>query len=261
MQLKKLSLRTRIFVAMIVLVLFASVLIAAVTIYQYNEEAKDYHRERLGRKEHNIRESINYAIKETTYPVTTENIPLIFRDEIYEITAIHGLEINLYDLNGNLLKSSRAQLNKRRTRKPLNQDILNEIANSVDHRYVKKNTLNGQDFQSSYSYITDGKFKTLAILNLPYLENDEFFKNELNQFLKRLSYAYVVMILAAIVLAYFISKYITRSLKIISDTMDGFRLERRNKKINISSASSEIELLVNSYNGMIDELEASAVIS
>ena len=41
--------------------------------------------------------------------------------------------------------------------------------------------------------------------------------------------------------------------------MDGFRLERRNKKINISSASSEIELLVNSYNGMIDELEASAV--
>ena len=105
MQLKKLSLRARIFIAMIVLVLFASALIAAVTIYQYNEEAKDYHRERLARKEHHIRESINYAIKETTYPVTTENIPLIFRDEIYEITAIHGLEINLYDLNGNLLKS------------------------------------------------------------------------------------------------------------------------------------------------------------
>ena len=259
MQLKKLSLRARIFIAMIVLVLFASALIAAVTIYQYNEEAKDYHRERLVRKEHHIRESINYAIKETTYPVTTENIPLIFRDEIYEITAVHGLEINLYDLNGNLLKSSRAQLNKRRTQEPLDQDILNEIANSVEHRYVKQNILNGQVFQSSYSYITDGKFKTLAILNLPYLENDEFFENELNQFLKRLSYAYLVMILAAIVLAYFISKYITRSLKIISDTMDGFRLERRNKKINISSASSEIELLVNSYNGMIDELEASAV--
>lgn len=259
MQLRKLSLRARIFIALILLVLLASVLIAGVTIYQYNEEAQDYHEERLSRKENNIRESINYTIKETTYPVTTENIPLIFKDEIFEISAIHRLQINLYDLNGNLLKSSKAQLKKRRSQKPLDSAILKSIANSVDHRYVEKNTLNGQVFRSSYSYITDGKFKTLAILNLPYLENDDFYKKELYQFLIRLGYAYLVMIVAAIILAYFISKYITRSLKSISDKMDEFRLEKRNKKIDIASASSEIEALVSSYNGMIEELEASAV--
>jgi two-component system nitrogen regulation sensor histidine kinase NtrY len=259
MQLTKISLRARIFIAMILLVLLASVLIAAVTIYQYNEEAQDYHRERLNRKENNIRESINYTIKATTYPVTTENIPLIFKDEIFEIAAIHQLQINLYDLQGNLLKSSKAQLKKRRSSEPLDPEILRNIANSVDHRYVQNNSLNGQLFQSSYTYITDEKFKTLAILNLPYLENDDFYKKELNQFLLRLGYAYVVMILAAIILAYFISKYITRSLKNISDKMDEFRLEKRNKKIEIESASSEIESLVSSYNGMIEELEASAV--
>ncbi len=259
MQLKKLSLRARIFVAMIVLVLLASVLIAAVTIYQYNEQAQDYHRERLGRKESNIKESINYTIKETTYPVTTENIPLIFKDEIFEIAAIHRLQINLYDLDGNLLKSSKAQLVRRRSQKPLDPNILEKIANSVDHRYVEKNSLNGQVFQSSYSYITDEKFKNLAILNLPYLENDDFFNKELNQFMLRLSYAYIIMIVAAIVLAYFISKYITRSLKTIGDKMDEFQLEKRNTKIEIDSASSEIMSLVKSYNGMIEELEASAV--
>ena len=84
MRLKKLSLRVRIFFAMILLVIIASILIAAVTIYQYNEEARDYHRERLERKEHAIISDIDYVIKETTYPVETEKIPLIFKDDIYK---------------------------------------------------------------------------------------------------------------------------------------------------------------------------------
>ncbi len=259
MKLKRLSLRARIFVAMILLVLLASILIAAVTIYQYNEEAQDYHRERLERKEKNIKESINYTIKETTFPVTTENIPYIFKDEIYEIAAIHKLQINLYDLEGGLLKSSKAVIQKDTISKCLDAEILNALSNTAEHRHVIKNVENGETFQSSYSYITDEKFKTLAILNLPYLENDDFLNRELNEFLLRLGYAYLIMILAAIVFAYFISKYITRSLKTISDKMNETRLEKRNQKIDIQSSSEEISALVNAYNSMIDELEESAV--
>ncbi|MFK7833270.1 MAG: ATP-binding protein [Winogradskyella sp.] len=260
MIIKRLSLRARIFVAMILLVLLASVLIAAVTIYQYNEEAKDYHRERLERKEKAIRSSINFAIRETTYPVTTENIPLIFKDEIFDIDAIHNLQINLYDLEGQLLKSSKRTIQRDSTEQCLDAEILNQLSNTLEHRYVVKNQENGQTFQSSYTYLTDEKFKTLAILNLPYLENDDFLNRELQEFLMRLGYAYLVMILVAIGLAYFISKYITKSLKTISDKMNEIRLEKRNKKIQIESSSEEIENLVNSYNSMIDELEASAVV-
>lgn len=259
MKIKKLSLRARIFTAMILLVLLASVLIAAVTIYQYNEEAKDYHEERLERKERAIRRSINFAIKETTYEVTTDKIPLIFRKEIYDIAAVHNLQINLYDLDGQLLKTSKGVIQKDTTLNCLDAEILNKLSNTVEHRYVVKNEENGQTFQSSYSYITDTKFKNLAILNLPYLENDDFLNRELNEFLLWLGYAYLIMILVAISFAYFISKYITRSLKTISDKMNETRLEKRNSKIEIESSSAEIETLVNSYNSMIDELEESAV--
>ncbi|MEN8887038.1 MAG: ATP-binding protein [Winogradskyella sp.] len=259
MKIKRLSLRARIFIAMILLVLLASVLIAAVTIYQYNEEAKDYHRDRLERKEKAIRSSINFALKETTYPVTTENIPLIFKKEIFDIDAIHNLQINLYDLEGQLLKSSKRSLQRDSTEICLGAEVLNVLANTVEHRFVVKNEENGQVFQSSYTYITDEKFKNLAILNLPYLENDDFLNRELKEFLMRLGYAYLVMIIVAIIFAYFISKFITRSLKTISDKMNEIRLEKRNKKIQIESSSEEIETLVNSYNSMIDELEASAV--
>ena len=261
MKLKKLSLRARIFITMILLVLLASILIAAVTIYQNNEEAKDYHKERLERKEAAIKEHIDFVLngRQNTYEVKTENIPLIFKDIIFEIDAIHNLQINLYDLEGQLLKSSKRSIQIDTTDQCLDAEILNALANTAEHRYVVMNEEKGQTFQSSYTYITDGKFKNIAILNLPYLENDDFFNRELNEFLYRLSYAYVFLILAAIVFAYFISKYITRSLKTISDKMNEIRLEKRNKKIVIESSSEEIETLVSSYNSMIDELEDSAV--
>ena len=244
---------------MILLVLLASGLIAAVTIYQYSEEAKDYHKERLERKEKAIKQSIDFVIRETTYPVTTENIPLIFKDEIFEIDAIHNLQIKLYDLDGQLLKSSKRTLQVDPNERCLDAEVLNVLSNTLEHRYVIKNKVAGHTFQSSYTYIMDEKFKTIAILNLPYLENDDFFNKELKEFLLRLSYAYLVLILVAIIFAYFISKFITKSLKTISDKMSETRLEKRNKKIEIESSSEEIETLVNSYNSMIDQLEASAV--
>lgn len=244
---------------MILLVLIASVLIAAVTIYQYNEEARDYHKDRLERKEDNIRRNIDFVIRETTYPVETEKIPLIFKEEIYKIADIHQLEINLYDLDGGLLKSSKANIEGDSLPKCLSAHILNEISNTAMHRYVDKTEKNGKTYQSSYTYITDKKFKPLAILNLPYLENDDFLNKELREFLTRLSFAYLFMLLIAVILAFLLSKYITKSLKTISDKMNATRLEKKNKKIEIYSSSEEIDTLVNSYNSMIDELEESAV--
>jgi sensor domain CHASE-containing protein len=72
MNLNRPSLRVRIFISMILLVLLASILIALVAVYQYQEEAKDYHEERLERKEEAIRRSINFELRETSfreYPV------------------------------------------------------------------------------------------------------------------------------------------------------------------------------------------------
>lgn len=259
MALKKLSLRSRIFVAMILLVLLASVLIAAVTIYQYHEEAREYHRDRLERKEAAIRRSIDVTIDQTSFPVITEKLPFIFKDEIFNISNIHGLQISLYDLEGQILKSSRVSLQQNVIEECLSAEILNQLSGTAEHRHVVNNEINGKIFQSSYSYITDETFKNIAILNIPYLEDDDIFDRELNEFLLRLSYAYLVMILAAIILAYFISRFITKSLKTISDKMNETRLEKRNKKIQIQSSSVEIETLVKSYNSMIDDLEESAV--
>ncbi|QXP60752.1 sensor histidine kinase [Olleya sp. HaHaR_3_96] len=259
MKITKLSLRLRIFFAMIFLVLLASILIALVAAYQYSEETQDYHEQRLERKEKNIKRHLDFVIRETTFEVIPERLSLIFKDEIYKIADIHGLKVNLYDLEGSLLISSKASLPEDAIEKCISAEILNTLSDTFGHKHVELREEKGENFRSSYTYITDQKFKPLAILNLPYLENDDFLSRELNEFFERLGYTYLLMLIIAITLAYFLSKYITRTLKTISDKMNQTRLEKRNEKIEIESTTEEIATLVKAYNSMIDQIEESAV--
>ena len=64
--------------------------------------------------------------------------------------------------------------------------MLNKIEASTNKHYVEEFKENGQSYQSSYSYITDIYFKPLAILNLPYIEDDGFLNKELKENLTRL---------------------------------------------------------------------------
>lgn len=265
MNIKKLSLRLRIFISMIFVVVLASVLMAITAVYQYNEEAIDYHEDRLLRKESNVKDQIEYQLKaKTTYPITTSNIPLIFKEKnfIYELADVHNLEVKLYDFEGNfLIASSASSIGEQTDISPeqLPKDILNSLNNSIDKRFVKTTNEGDKIVQSSYTYITDNQFKPLAILGLPYIQDDQFISRELNEFLERLAAVYSLVLLIAVILAYFLSKYITKSLLVISDKINQTRLDKRNTKIETEDVSHEIKTLVKAYNSMIDELQESAV--
>ena len=255
---RKLSLRSRIFFFMIMLVVVASILIAVVTIIQYKDQSQDYHRQRLERKEAQLISSINYVLKETTWEIKTENLFLIFKDKIYDIANIHNVSFNLYDLDGNLIKMSKPRAENNIIDNYLSDEVLTKLNLSVSKRYVEKNKYLGGDYRSSYIIINDTAANPLGILNVPYFDDESLNYGELNEFLIRLSYAYVIMILVAILFAYFVSKYITKSLQTIRDKMKGTSLEKNNQKIELEGASLEVSALVDSYNSMIDDLEESA---
>ena len=261
MKLKRFSLRTRIFLAMILLVVVASILIALITIFQYNEQANDYHRGRLERKENAIKASIDIELqRRTTYSVEEKNLGLIFKDKIYDISDINQLDINIYDLKGKLQVSSSSSFTTDTTNYDIPKKILNQIAESEDHRVVlEERTASGIKFQSSYTYINDNKFKPIGILHLPYLQDNTFQEEELKEFLMRLAFVYVLMLLLAIAIAYFVSRYITRSIKTVSEKMNQTALDKRNEKIILEDASFEIYNLVNAYNDMVEQLGESAV--
>lgn len=254
-----LSLRIRIFLSMIVLIIMASVLLASISIIQFKNEAKEYHQERLERKEDAIKEHINYVLSTTTYPLTTENLGLIFKDKIHELAQIHSIEINIYSLDGKLLKSSKESFSVDKVAPPIPKYILKLVRSSIEKRYVDIKTIDGKKNRSAFSQIKDDKFKPLGILNLPYVEDDGYYENELKSFLIRLGQVYSFMLIVAFALAYFLSSYITKSLKTISDKLSETSLNQKNEKIVLEASSKEINLLIKAYNGMVDELEKSAI--
>ena len=253
-----LSLRIRIFLSMIVLILIASALMALISVIQFKNEARRYHQDRLERKEYAIKEHINYVLATTTYPLTEQNLPLIFKDKIHELADIHNLEINIYSLNGKLLKSSKASFSIDDVSPPIPNYIIRLVQSSIEKRYVDIKNVDGLKNRSSYSQIKDNKFKPLGILNLPYVEDDSFYEDEIQEFLIRLSQVYAFMLLIAFGLAYFLASYITKSLKTISDKINETSLNQKNEKIVIEANSREINSLIKAYNDMVDKLEESA---
>jgi signal transduction histidine kinase len=258
MIIKNLSLRYRIFLSMLLLVVIASVFIILLANYQYKEQAIEYHEKRLLRKERTIKETIINELDRTTFPVTTKDLPKIFRDQIYKIRDIHRLDLNIYDLEGKLLISSYPSFSSDTTNYNLPKYVIDEVADNSDHRFLENKDIKGKKVQASYTYITDSKFKPIGILGLPYLQDNTDQNKELDEFLTRLLLANGFIIILAILIALWSSDYITKSLKKISDKLQKTVLGSNNSKIEIKGTSSEIQTLVNAYNRMVDELEESA---
>ncbi len=64
---------------MILLIFLATILIISVTIYQYDEQTKEYNVSRFGRKEETLKkETAIQLYQRSTVAVTTENLQTIF---------------------------------------------------------------------------------------------------------------------------------------------------------------------------------------
>ena len=105
--------------------------------------------------------------------------------------------------------------------------------------------------------LKDDQDRAYGILFFPYFEDISFSENELNSFLQNLYQIYALLLFGVIFIAYFLSKFVTRSLETIRVRMAETGLEKKNEKIYLKNATREIDSLVNSYNDMIDDLSDS----
>lgn len=252
-----LSLRARIFIALIFVVVMASFLIAGVTFFQYSEQSNTYHEQRLARKENQLKKRINYLLSEVTVAVNPQNVVEILKTQIPQTADVLNINFRLYNLNGLLLQSS--QLMESQPKESLSKTVLQQLNSHPNDRFIDVSTLEGVRVRSSFFYIFDDNGSPIAIVNVPYFDDDSLSSLELNAFLWRLAQVYVIMLVIAIVLAFFVSSYITGSLETISIKLKETKLAKTNAKIELTRASKEISALVNAYNRMVDELEESAV--
>ena len=170
---QNISLRIRIFIAMILLIFLATILIISVTIYQYDEQTKEYNVSRFGRKEETLKKEITIQLyQRSTIAVTTENLQTIFHKAIYEIAFIHNLEISLYDLKGSLLKTSVPFGLKDSIPKNLSTLKVSQLKSSTNSRVFEIIEFNKINIETSYTYILDPLANRIGILKLEFNQDN-----------------------------------------------------------------------------------------
>ncbi|MBC8301815.1 MAG: GHKL domain-containing protein [Pelagibacterales bacterium] len=253
----KMSLRLRIFISMILLVFTATLLILGSTYYQYRTESEQYNTYRQDRKETQLTKQINYLVNKLNLADNYENWNN-YRQDFEEINKIHNVEYSIFTTEGKPLYYSFLPLEVISNNYSLDKDFSEMLISLEGGKITKENSSDVGKFQSSYTVLKDSFGNKYAILFFPYFQDVSFAESELNVFLTTLYQIYFIMLVVAIVLAYFISRYVTRSIETIRLKINQTGLLKKNEKILLKNATKEIDSLVNSYNKMIDDLEDSA---
>jgi len=242
---------------MILLVFTATLLILGSTYYQYRTESEQYNTYRQDRKETQLTKQINYLVNKHDLTFNYDKWDN-HKMDFEEITKIHNVEYSIFKTDGKPLYYSYLPLEIISNNYSLDKDFAEMLISLEGGKITKENSTDVGKFHSSYTVLKDSFGNKYAILFFPYFQDVSFAESELNVFLTTLYQIYFIMLVVAIVLAYFISRYVTRSIETIRLKINQTGLLKKNEKILLKNATKEIDSLVNSYNKMIDDLEDSA---
>lgn len=243
---------------MILLIIISFLSTGAFSFYHFKKENSEYHEERLQRKKGTIKESIDYFLSDQDLGPRTDSLVSMFSDKICELANINNIDINIFSLGGKFLISSNPGLfDSNILEEQLSGSILAALENQPEQVLVKSQS-DSLVYMSTYNYITNYQQKPIAIVNLPYFDSSDIHRQDLNDFIMRLLLIYVLLFLISIVIAYFLSNYITKSLQAIGNKMKNVKISEHNIGLHWRF-DDEIGTLVDEYNRMLYELEKSAV--
>ncbi|HAN00842.1 MAG TPA: hypothetical protein DCQ26_19790 [Marinilabiliales bacterium] len=166
-------------------------------------------------------------------------------------------DINMYDLNGNLVSTSRKEIFERNlTGSKMNASAYRELVLNKKARLVQKEQIGELDYYSAYVPFISADRKLLAYINLPYFTKEVAFRQELMRVVVAVINIYTLLIILSIVIAVYLSSRITQPLRILRQRMSMIDLSKENEKISYEG-KDEMAELVYEYNRMLEELSKS----
>jgi signal transduction histidine kinase len=178
---------------------------------------------------------------------------------VNEVSDIHGIDVNVYDTNGNLQVSSQESVYSRgvlsKKMHPLAYYELNKMR--LVH-FVQEEKIGKLKYLSIYAPVRDDDGKVYAYLNIPYFALQSELEQDISNFLVTIINLNAFIFLIAGVIALFITNRITSSFALISDKIKEVSLGGKNEEIPWNR-NDEIGELVKEYNKMVGKLGESAI--
>lgn len=243
--------------SMIALVLFSLAIIGLVTMVYFQYQYNIYHNGKLLKKVNAVMKNVaQYYIDD--YPIYGSNtFDKIIQQKIKVLSNIHALDINIYNTKGDLMLSSQSEIFKRNlVSTKMDAEAYYNLITLGKSKYVHDENIGKLTYLSAYQpFRSNGK--VLGYFNFPYYGKQKSFQEDISYFLVALVNVYVLFLIAAALLAVFLSRSITNSLTLIADNIKDVQFGKNNKTIKWKN-NDEIGLLVHQYNLMLAELEKSA---
>lgn len=247
--------RLQISITLIILVSFF--VIGTATIYYIIRLNNNKNQDILSEKTHSVLIEIEQKLANVS-KFSHENTAYLNDILLPKFSGVFFTDINLFDLQGNLLGSSRQELfNEYLISTKMNPIAFRQMNAMQKSLFIHRENIGGLKYLSAYIPFRNTQNQIIAYLNLPYFAKENQLITEISTFLIAYINIYVILIVFAVISTVLISNYIARPMKLIKDKMRKINIGIANEKIEWTS-KDEIGELIGEYNRMIDELTQSA---
>jgi len=234
------------------------VLFAIITFY-YLENSN------ANRLKNELNEKTQSVIIELQHKLSSDEYSSKFDEEnLYQLLSKFSMvffsDINLYDLSGRLLASSRPDIFKLGLQSTqINPKAFSELSKQNQLYYLTEENIGAISYFSSYAPLVIGDNQLIGFVNLPYFARQ--FDEERSYLLMFSTFINLFVILGIIgtLLALLLSKILIQPLAVLQKSLASIQIEKPNSKIEWN-IDDEIGLLIKEYNRMIDKLEQSAIL-
>lgn len=255
------TLQNKIQSAVISLIIFAFIMMGVATVFYISNQYNASHKQRLLEKIEGVQTNIDFLMEDGKRKGAGVLQTLQLRkigNRVTELSEIHAMDINIYKPNGTLLASSQPDIfDKGLVSRNMNPLAFFKMSCDKETWYIQTEKIGDLSFLSAYVPVLDADGETMFFLNLPYFATEQNLRSEISSFMVTLVNVYVLLLILAGVIAFFVSRSITRPLAAIAGKFREIKLGKSNEPI-VWTHDDEIGILVDEYNKMLKELERSA---
>lgn len=262
----QLNIRTQIHATIVFISIFSFVIIGIATIsffiYRFNQSNQDRLSKSIQVMGNEIEEKLKIVRSQLAFDDVLNISDVGFGNDvekrINEISEVHNVDVNFYDVTGNLIASTQPYIyNKHLLNNKMDPKAFYELNDNKSIRFIQSEQVAGFSYLSIYVPVTDEDGTPFAYLNIPYLNSQAELNQEISGFLATLINLNAFIFLLAGAIAYLATERIASSFNLISNKMKEVNLGKHNEIIEWNR-NDEIGVLVKEYNKMVEKLELSA---
>jgi len=257
----RLNIRSQIQATIIFLSVFSFIVIGIATISFFILRFNQNNEERLSKSIQVMANEVNTKMNSLqAFDDVPDNIGVRSELEktIAEISDLHNVDINYYNLRGTLVISTQPYIyNKHLLSAKMEPTAFLQLQKGHSIRYLQSEKIGSFEYLSIYVPLADDKGNNYAYLNIPYLNSQSELNQEISGFLATLINLNAFIFLIAGAIAFFLTNRITASFSLIGKKMQEMNLGKINEQIQWNR-NDEIGMLVEEYNKMVKKLEQSA---